>query len=59
MNHQTEYLETATMAAKLEKIGDFAQAAHFWRAAQYLAKNAANEDWCWIRARLCEMKSGG
>ncbi|MBO1811597.1 ANR family transcriptional regulator [Serratia ureilytica] len=51
-----DYQSTASMAAKLEQSGNFAQAAHFWRTAQHLAKNGTNEDWCWVRANLCERR---
>ncbi|MBH2547961.1 ANR family transcriptional regulator [Serratia marcescens] len=56
MDKKNSYQRTASMAAKLEQGGNFAQAAHFWRTAQHLAKNGANEDWCWVRANLCERR---
>ncbi|KAB1579668.1 ANR family transcriptional regulator [Serratia marcescens] len=54
MDKNTAYQDTATMAAKLEKSGDYGQAASFWRMAQDLAKCVANEFWCQTRAERCE-----
>lgn len=56
MDKKNAYQSTASMAAKLEQSGNFAQAAHFWRTAQHLAKNGTNEDGCWVRANLCERR---
>ncbi|MNG54859.1 hypothetical protein D3C81_1952300 [compost metagenome] len=54
MDKNITYQDTATMAAKLEKSGDYGQAASFWRTAQNLAKSIANEFWCQTRAERCE-----
>ncbi|MBB1584759.1 ANR family transcriptional regulator [Serratia sp. OS31] len=56
MDKKNSYQSTASMAAKLEQGGNFEQAAYFWRIALHLAKNGTNEDWCWVRATLCERR---
>lgn len=57
MNKCTSYFETATMAARFETEGNYAQAEFLWRTARNLAKKTCNELWCQARADICERKS--
>lgn len=50
------FKQLATRAAMYERAGDFEVARNLWRKAYMVSVHPANEDWCQIRARLCELE---
>lgn len=48
------YTEETTLAANLERMHSYQEAAEAWHAAYYLARRPANREWCLHREHFCQ-----
>lgn len=55
---RTFYLEKAEAAAKIEQLGNYAQAADLWNLAGKYALTDKQKAWCRHRADYCENWQG-
>lgn len=52
---ETRYREAAESAAAVERLGNYAQAAELWTAAEKVAVNLAQAEWCKTRRLYCKI----
>ncbi|WP_425500823.1 ANR family transcriptional regulator [Serratia rhizosphaerae] len=50
------YMKAATAAVRYEKVGQYDQAALFWRRAEGAALIPVNQAWASLRAEVCEKR---
>lgn len=48
-----QYLDVANVAAKLERRGEYGQAAEQWLSAGLFAQSSVSRHWCEVRQTLC------
>ncbi len=52
------FQEKAEAAAKIEQLGNYAQAANLWRLADKYAMTSEQKKWCALRADYCDNWQG-